>query len=281
MEKVKIVTDSTCYLSKDIIDRYDVKIVPLYVRFGEKTYRENIDMKGDECYRRIENGELPGTTQPTAHDFIKIYKPLVEKGYSIISPLISSKISGAVNAANAAKESLGSSDIYIFDSEFTTSGLGYQVLEIAKRLYDQGICKDEVINEMPSIRSRMNNFFIVGDLYFLARLGRIKKTEAVLGSMVKIKPLLYLHEGRIDTLEKPRTIKKVKLRMLELSKQIISKIGLKYMSIIWGDNRAETEEYRNICEKEFDRKISLTRLGPVIGTHTGPNVLSLQFCSET
>jgi len=280
MEKVKIATDSTCYLSDDIVKKYDIRIVPLYVRFGEKMYREHVDMGDEECYRRIRKGELPGTTQPAAADFIKVYKPLIEEGYSIISPLISSGISGAVNAANVAKESLGNPDIHIFDSQFTTLGLGYQVLEIAQRLYDQKTYKEEVIKEMPSIRNRMNNFFVVGDLYFLARLGRIKKTEAVLGSMVKIKPLLYLHEGRIDTLEKPRTMKRAKRRMVELAKQIVAKRGLKYMSVIWGDNKVEAEEYRETCEKEFDRKISLTRLGPVIGTHTGPNVLSLQFCTE-
>lgn len=279
-EKVKIVTDSTCYLPEEIIKKYGIEIVPLYVRFGDKTYAEHIDISDEEYYARIRRGELPDTAQPSAEDFIKVYEPLVEQGYAIISPLISAEMSGTVNAANAAKKALGNPDIYIFDSWFNSLGLGFQVLEIAKRLYEQGMSKDEVIKELPSIRDKMNIFFVVGDLFFLSRLGRIGRAKALVGSIVKIKPLLYFHEGFVDTLEQPRTMKRAKKRMLELTKEIVSKRGLKYISVIWGDNREEAEDYRDICEKEFGRKISMTRLGPVIGTHTGPEVLSLHFYTE-
>jgi len=280
MKKVKIVTDSTCYLPEEIIKKYGIKIVPLYVRFGDKTYAEHIDINDEEYYKRIEKGELPTTTQPSTEDFTKVYQPLIDKGYSVISPLISSNMSGAVNAANAAKKALGNPDIYIFDSWFNSLGLGYQVLEIAKRLYEQGMGKDEIIKELPSIRDKMNIFFVVGDLYYLARLGRIGKAKAALGSIVKIKPLLYFHEGFVDTLEQPRTMKKAKKRMLELTKEIVNKRGLKYISVIWGNNREEAKEYRDLCEKEFGMKIPLTRLGPVIATHTGPKVLSIHFYTE-
>ncbi len=279
-KKVKIVTDSTCYLPEEIIKKYDITIVPLYVRFGDKVYKELSDMGYDEYYKRIRNGELPDTAQPSADDFIGAYKPLVEKGYSIISPLISAEMSGAVNAANAAKEALGNSDIYIFDSWFNSLGLGYQVLEIAKMLYEEGKSEEEVIKALPSIRDKMNIFFVVGDLYFLARLGRIGRAKAVLGTMIKIKPLLYFHEGFVDALEQPRTIKRAKKRMLELTKEVVAKRGLKYISVIYGDNIEEAEQYKKECEKEFGRKVPLTRLGPVIATHTGPKVLSLHFYTE-
>jgi len=280
MAKVKIVADSTCYLPDELIKKYDIKIAPLYVRFGDDMFRERVDIKDEDFYKRIREGELPYTTQPATTDFITVYKPLIEEGYSIISPLISSEISGAVNAANAAKKSLGDPDIHIFDAKFTTLGLGYQIVEIAERLYERGMTKDEVIQEMPSIRDRMYNFFVVGDLYFLARLGRIKKTEAVLGSMIKVKPLLYMRDGAIDTLEKPRTMKKPKARMIEIAKQIVTEKGLKHMSIIWGDNKEEAEAYRDVCAKEFNKEVSMTRLGPVIASHTGPDILSLQFSTE-
>ncbi len=279
-EKVKIVTDSTCYLPKEILEKYDIKTVPLYVRFGDKSYRELVDMDRDEYYMRVRNGELPDTAQPSAEDFIAAYKPLVEQGYSIISPLISAEMSGTVNAANAAKKALGDPDIYIFDSWFNSLGLGYQIIEIAKMLYEEGKSKEEVIKALPSIRDKMYIFFVVGDLYFLARLGRIGRAKAVLGTMIKIKPLLYFHEGYVDTLEQPRTLKRAKKRMLELTKEIVSKKGLKYISVIYGDNIEEAEEYRKECEKEFGRKIPLTQLGPVIATHTGPKVLSLHFYTE-
>ncbi len=279
-EKVKIVTDSTCYLPKGVIKKYGIEIVPLYVRFGNEAFREHIDITNEEYYARVRNGELPDTSQPSTEDFINAYKPLVEKGYSVISPLISAGMSGAVNSANTAKAALGNPDIYIFDSWFNSLGLGYQVVEIAKMLYEEGKPKEEVIKALPSIRDKMNIFFVVQDLYFLARLGRIGRAKAVLGTMIKIKPLLYFHEGYVDTLEQPRTIKRAKKRMLELTKEVVSKRGLKYISVIYGDNREEAQEYAKECEKEFGVKVPLTQLGPVIATHTGPKVLSIHFYTE-
>jgi DegV family protein with EDD domain len=280
MKKVKIVTDSTCYLPEEIIKKYDIKIAPLYVRFGDETYAEHVDMQDEEYYERMKKGELADTTQPSTDDFIKLYEPLLEGGYSIISPLMSANMSGTVNAANAAKKALGNPDIYIFDSQFNSLGLGYQVLEIAKKLYEEGMSKEDVIKEMPAMKDKMNIFFVLKDLFYLARLGRIGHAKALVGSIVKIKPILYFHDGFVDTLEQPRTLKKAKARMLELTKEIVDERGLKYISVIWGDNREEAEEYRDLCEKEFGVKIPLTRLGPVIATHTGPKVLSIHFYTE-
>jgi len=279
-EKVKIVTDSTCYLPQNVIDKYGIKVVPLYVRFGDKSYKEHVDISNEEYYKRVRNGELPDTSQPSPEDFLAVYKPLVEQGYSIISPLISAEMSGAVNSAMAAKSALGNPDIYIFDSWFNSLGLGYQVIEIAKRLYEEGKSKDEVIKELPAIRDKMNIFFVVQDLYYLARLGRIGRAKAVLGTMIKIKPLLYFHEGFVDTLEQPRTIKRAKRRMLDLTKEVVAKRGLKYISVIYGDNLEEAEEYKAEVEKEFGVEVPLTQLGPVIATHTGPKVLSIHFYTE-
>ena len=87
MKKVKIVTDSTCYLPEEIIKKYDIRIAPLYVRFGDKVYAEHVDIQDEEYYERMGKGELADTTQPSTDDFIKIYESLLKKGYSIISPL--------------------------------------------------------------------------------------------------------------------------------------------------------------------------------------------------
>lgn len=280
MEKVKIVTSSVCYLPEEVIEKYDIKIIPNYVRFGDKTYAERIDITDNEFYERVRKGELPYTVGPSAGDFIKVYKPLIEEGHSIISLFESIGLSSTINAANAAKRLLGNPDIYILDSGFGSLGLGYQVLEVAKRLYDEGMSKENVIKELPSIRDRANLFFIVKDLYYLARLGRISKAKALLGSAIKITPLFCIHKGFVDVLEQPRTIKKAKHRMVELTKEIVSKRGLRYISVMWGDNKKEAEEYRKTCERELGIKVDLRRLGPVIAAHTGPQVLFLNFYTK-
>ncbi len=280
MEKVKIVTDSTCYLSQDVVEKYDILVVPLTVRFGETTFKEHVDINDDELYERLRKGELPDTTQPSPEDFASVYKPLLDKGYSIISIHISIGISGTINSANAAKEALKTDKIWIFDSKFTSLGLGFQIMEIARMLYDEGKSLKEVLNEIPNLSNHMNIFFLVGDLFYLARLGRIGKAKAVMGTIIKIKPILYFDNGVVNVLEQPRTMKKGKERMIELVKDITAKKGLKYITITWGDNKEEAEEYKALCEKEFGIKIPLTRLGPIIGTHVGPDVLSIHFYTE-
>jgi DegV family protein with EDD domain len=280
MDKVKIVTDSTCYMPQKFLDDNDINVAPLYVRFGDTTFQEHKTISDVDFYKRIGKGELPDTTQPSPEDFTKIYKPLINKGNSIISIHISAGISGTVNSANAAKEALGSPDIHIFDSKFTSMGLGFQIMEIVRMLHEEGMSKEEVLKEIPNLQKHMNIFFLVGDLFWLSRLGRIGKAKAIMGSIVKIKPILFFDDGVVNALEQPRTMKRGKERMIELTHEIVNKKGLKYMTVAWGDNHDEAEEYREICEKEFGIPVTLTRLGPVIGTHVGPEVLSIHFYTD-
>jgi len=280
MEKVKIVTDSTCYMPEDILKKYDIKAIPLYVRFGDTVFKEGVDLSNDDLYRRLRNGELPETSQPSPEDFEAVYKPLLDNGYSIISILISSGISGTMNSASAAKEALKTDKIHIFDSRFTSMGLGFQIIETAKMLYEEKRPLEEVLKEIPNLGKHMNILFLVGDLFWLARLGRIGKAKALMGTLIKIKPILFFDEGMVNALEQPRTMAKGKDRMIEITKEVIQKKGLKYLTIAYGDNKDEAEEYRERCEREFGIKVSLTRLGPVIGTHVGPEVLSIHFYTE-
>ncbi len=281
MQKVKIVTDSTCYMEPSFLKEWDIKVVPLYVRFGDVSFKERADINDDDFYKRIRSGELPETTQPSPEDFESVYRPLLEEGNEIISIHISAGISGTVNSANAAKESLKTDKIHIFDSKFTSMGLGFQIMEITRMIYEENKPLEQVLDEIPNLSKHMNILFLVGDLFWLARLGRIGKARALLGTMVKIKPILFFDQGVVAALEQPRTMAKGKDRMIEIAKEITSKKGLKYMTIAYGDNVEEAEEYRARCQDAFGIKTTLTRLGPVIGTHTGPEVLSIHFYTET
>lgn len=280
MEKVKIVTDSTCYMSEEILKNYDIKVIPLYVRFGDKMFKEGVDISNDELYKRLRNGDLPETSQPSPEDFEAVYKPLIDDGYSVISIHISQGISGTINSANAAKTALNTDKIHIFDSKFTSMGLGFQIIEIAKMLYEDKKPLDEVLKETSNLEKHVNILFLVGDLFWLARLGRIGKARALMGTLIKIKPILFFDNGVVNALEQPRTMAKGKDRMIEITKEIVNKKGLKYMTIAYGDNLEEAQEYRERCEREFGITVSLTRLGPVIGTHVGPEVLSIHFYTD-
>ena len=280
MKKVRIVMDSTSYLSEDMVKKYNIEVVPLYVRFGEETYKERLDIDDDTFYKRLRGGELSFTSQPSPEDFIKVYKPILDAGNSIISIHISTQMSGTVNSANIAKETLKSDKIYVFDSKFVSLGCGYQVMEIARMLYEEGKSLEDVLKEIPDLYKHSNVYFIVGDLFYLARTGRIGRARAALGTAIRVKPLLYIKDGVVDTFEQPRTAERAKERIIEIVKEKIEQYGMKYMSVIYGDNREEAEEFRKICEKEFNTQLPLVRLGPIVGTNTGPEVLSIHLYTE-
>ena len=136
MGSVALVTDSTAYLPAELVDRHQITVVPLYVRFGEEVFRDNVDMTPDQFYARLATTKvMPATSQPSAGDFLQTYRQLIEAGAStILSIHISSKLSGTVASATMARDELSGVPIHIVDSLSTSMGLGYQVLQAAREV---------------------------------------------------------------------------------------------------------------------------------------------------
>ncbi len=277
MASVALVTDSTAYLPPSLVAEYGLTVVPLYVHFGEEGYRDGVEITPEHFYTRLRTARvIPTTSQPSAGDFIEAYRRLVEGGAtSIVSIHISSKLSGTVASALLAQEELPAVPIHVIDSLSTSMGLGYQVLEVARRLR-AGRSVEEAVAAAESLRERVRILFVVDTLEFLHRGGRIGGAQAFLGSLLNLKPLLALREGRVDAVERVRTKKRAVERMLELLAAEIGKREPVNAAIL---HAAVPEEAASLGEEVRARmncrELHVASLSPVIGTHTGPGTLGI------
>lgn len=277
MENIKIVVDSTSYMPEEVVQEYpEIKTIPLYVRFGDEVFREGVDLRTEEFYERLKNSQdLPKTSQPSVGDFLEVYRPLLPEN-SIISVHISSKLSGTVDSAQqAAKISAG--DITVLDSYLTGMGLGFIALEGARAIR-QGFKKEDVLARMEAVREGMNVIFLVDTLEYLHKGGRIGGAQALLGTILKIKPILFLARGRIEPLERARSRVNGKRRLLEILEEIQGEHPDAQMKLALhqADCLEEAQELAEQAKNKANiQEVHFSSLGPVIGTHTGPKLLAI------
>jgi len=279
MGSIALVTDSTAYLPADMVAKHGITVVPLYVNFGDESYRDNIDIIPDDFYARLPTAKvMPSTSQPSRGDFAQVYQHLVDQGATaIISVHISSLLSGTVSSALMARDDVPEVPIYVVDSLSTTMGLGFMVLE-AVRQVAAGRPAEEIVRSLEAMRGNIRILFLVDTLEFLHRGGRIGGAAAFLGSMLSLKPLLTLRDGRIEALERVRTKRRALSRMLELVSEEMT--GQTVRAAIL--HAAVAEEGKALCDdlpQHLDCcEVYLTELSPVIGTHTGPGALGVVLC---
>ena len=276
MGSVALVIDSTAYLPSEIVAQYGISVIPLYVRFGDEVYRDNVDMKPDQFYSRLRNTPvMPATSQPSAGDFLELYRRLVEQGASaILSIHISGKLSGTVASALMAQQDLPDVPIYVIDSLSTAMGLGFMAIAAARALA-AGRPVEGVVGMLESVRDKVRIIFVVDTLEFLHRGGRIGGAAAFLGSVLNLKPLLALRDGRIEAVERVRTKKRAVTRMLDMLTAEIDRQPV-HVAVLHSAALLEGMELQRETQARLDcRELFLAELSPVIGTHTGPGTVGL------
>jgi len=274
---IKVVTDSTAYLPEDAVRKYDIRVVPLYVHFGNEEFREGVELSIGEFYARLrEAPELPSTSQPSAGEFHEVLKDLVDQGHQVLVMTISSKLSGTWNSAMAAKEMLPDADIAVFDSFSTSVGL-YLMLEAAVEAIQSGASLPQVVEELEGIRDKMHVLFVVDTLEYLAKGGRIGNAKAFLGTLLKVKPILTLQDGVLEPLEQVRSKRKAVMRLLDLvEERLDSQAPQARVAVTHALVPDEAEALiQDLVARLGCTEPSLSEVGPVIGTHTGPGVLAI------
>jgi DegV family protein with EDD domain len=277
---IRVVTDSTAYLQKDIIEKYGISVVPLSVEIEGKIYREGVDITDDEFYELLSKGFNVKTSQPTPNDFLETYKNILSEGDEIVSIHISSKLSGTVNAANAAKALLGTDKITVIDSKSASEDLAYKV-EKACELANEGKSRDEIEKYIEEYYFRVFGYFLPMDINYLKRGGRINNFQHAVSSVMKLFFIVHLNEGRIDPLQIVRTEKKAKKELMNLVKRFSEKLGgIERGGVVFGGNKEEGEEYRKEVSEFLGINMRSARIGPVLGAHLGPRFLGIAFVTN-
>ena len=274
LAEIAIVTDSTSDLTPEAIKDLDVEIVPLKIKLdGNNYYREGIDISKREFWKKLlTEKQIPKTSQPSPAEFKAMYEKLFAKGYKkIISVHISGKLSGTQQAARVGKGMTSrEGDIAIIDSKTTTFALGHIVVEAAKLAKERKSFK-EIIDWIEETKESMKIYFVVKDLEFLQKGGRIGRASAVVGGLLKLKPILKVENGEVSVEAKAIGERGAMLHMEKLLKNSKNSIIL-YTG--WGGTQTElanADTLRNVAEKikKVDYKGRL-EIGATLGSHTGP-----------
>ena len=280
MSKVAIVTDSTAYIPDEMLKQYNITVVPLILIWGEENFRDGIDMQPGEFYKRLASSKvMPTTSQATVLSMQDAFERLVEQGYDVLGIFISSKLSGTIQSAIQAREMMtnGKEKVVILDSLATIMAMGWPVLTAA-RAAQAGENLGECLKIAEKARDQTGVLFVVETLEFLRRGGRIGGAQALLGTVLNIKPLLELREGRIESVEKIRTKKKALEMMLDMAEERMAGRLPVRLATIHANAEAEALALLETARNRFHPAESLQSvLSPVIGTHAGPGTVALAY----
>jgi DegV family protein with EDD domain len=269
---VKIVTDSGSDLPEHLIKSFNISIVPLYIYFGEKVYKDGIDITTDELYRRlIEDPVHPTTTQPLPVDFVNIYQELSKETDEIVSIHLSHKVSGTMNSAIQAKNMLKERvRVEIVDSLSISTGLGLVTVAAAGVAQAGGTIK-QVAEAANNVVKNIKLFGVLDTLKYLLAGGRITKTKALIGSLLNVKPILTMTKGEIVQYGMVRSFKKGIEKLAEMVKKSgkVEEVAIVHSTI--PDKAMELKKMINHIVP--DDKIVMSRLGAALGVHGGPGTL--------
>jgi DegV family protein with EDD domain len=283
MGSIRIVADSTCDLSKELIDRYHITIMPLNIVLDMKSYKDGIEITPDEIYEWSDRmNTTPKTAAPELGFVLEVLRPMAEAKEDILFFGISEDMSVTCQVIRMAGEELGYDRIWVFNSKNLSTGIGLQVLRAAQ-MAQSGCSVQTIVHELEQIRDKVRASFVVDTLTYLQRGGRCNAVTALLGNTLKLKPMIVVKDGRMGVAKKYRGRQQSVIRSYakELEPQLLSadpeRVFITHSGI---SPEIERETYDYLQSLHYFKEILITRAGGVISSHCGPNTLGILFYSK-
>lgn len=282
---VKIMADSACDLAESQYQEYGIEMVSLTVELDGETFMDGKNISPKSVYEAMRNGKSPKTSQVSPQSFKDIFTSYAEKEQSLIYIAFSSELSGTYQTAkmmeSEVKETYPNANLHVIDSKCASIGYGLVVLRAAK-LAKEGASVKDILEVATYHANHMEHIFTVDDLEYLYRGGRVSKTAAFVGSLLKIKPILHVDDGKLIPLEKIRGSKKVISRMIQIMEQRGIDLKNQVIGISHGDDLSRAEQLADIVREETGcQQVIIEMVGSAIGAHSGPGTLALFFLNDT
>jgi len=283
MSNVKIVADSTCDLSQDMLNEYDITMIPLMISMGEITKKDIVEVSPDELYKwSDETGQTPKTAAPTIGDALAILEPFMKEDRDIIFFGISEAMSATCNVIRLIAQNTGYKRLFVVDSKNLSTGIGLQVLRAAA-MAKNGASAEDIIKDNNDINSKVRASFVVDTLTYLHRGGRCSGVAALLANTLKLKPEIIVKDGKMDVGKKYRgNIKSVLGKYVQdRREQLLNADPERIFITHSGCDNDTVEEIKNYIESlNVFKEILITRAGGVISSHCGPNTLGVLYISK-
>lgn len=280
MSKIALVTDSTTYMPPELVKKYNISVAPQVLIWGDKTYKDGVDIQSDEFFTKLKTArEMPTTSQVAVVSFQEIFQDLVNKDFEVLALLVSSKLSGTVQSALQAKELMSSAGtkVNVVDSQSVAMALGFQVLAVARAL-EEGASLKDAISLAEKSHEYTGIFFAVDTLEFLHRGGRIGGAQRFIGTMLNMKPILAIQDGRVEGIERIRTKAKAHDRILELTIENANGRSPVRLATLHANAGEDAKILLTKAEQALQPVESVfTEVSPTVGTHAGPGTVGLAF----
>ncbi|WP_284139449.1 MULTISPECIES: DegV family protein [unclassified Virgibacillus] len=281
---IKILADSACDLTEKQYNEYNIEMVPLTVHLDENDYEDGKTISPKKVYDAMREGKSAKTSQVSPQTFKTIFTSYAKTNQVLVYLAFSSELSGTYQTAKMmeqeVKETYPDAPIHVVDTKCASIGYGLVVLEAAK-LAQGGASLDEVLTRAAFHATHMEHIFTVDDLEYLYRGGRVSKTAAFVGSLLKIKPILHVEEGKLIPLEKIRGSKKLLGRMLEIMEERGVNLKEQTIGISHGDDLDRAEQLASMIQDKFGCKdFVIEMVGSAVGAHSGPGTLALFFLNS-
>jgi DegV family protein with EDD domain len=275
---IHLVTDSTAYLPSDLKAKYSVHTISLKICVGDQTYDEEGGITKEAFYRLLADvATAPTTSQPSAGEFLDLYGRLLGDEDEILSIHISEGLSGTVPNARAAAQELAPDRIHVIDSRTTAIGLLPMVISIGEAIA-AGKSLDDLLSMIDRMVQESCAYFMVENLAYLHKGGRINTASRFMGTLLNIKPILYLHEGKIEALDKTRTSRRAYARVLD---EVVGWVGQRPSRVAVTHIQVEdvAQEMAAQARKRLNCvSLHVMELGPAIGSHVGPGLIGIGAC---
>lgn len=280
MPKIALVTDSTTYMPPELVKKYNISVAPQVLIWGDQTYKDGVDIESREFFTRLKTAKvMPSTSQVAVISFQEIFQDLVEKGFEVLALLVSSKLSGTVQSAVQARDLMSTAreKVNVVDSQSVAMALGFQVLAVARAIEDGASLQDAIALAEKSYQYT-GVTFAVDTLEFLHRGGRIGGAQRFLGTMLNMKPILAIQDGRVEGVDRIRTKSKAQDRVLELTTEKIAGRTPVRLATLHANAAEDARALLARAEQALNPVESIfTEVSPTVGTHAGPGTVGLAF----
>ncbi|MGD2161766.1 MAG: DegV family protein [Anaerolineales bacterium] len=273
---IKLVADSTCNLPDHLVEKFDIKIAPIAIQFGEETFEEGIDIDRDLFYRKIEElGIIPTSSQPSPAWFERYYREYHQQGHEILVITVTQKHSGTYDSATLAKSMVPEATVEVFDSGSISLGTGWMVLEAA-RAAEQGVDLETIVKRLEYIRANSYLYLTPETLKYLQMSGRVGQLQGAIASLLNVKPIIYLEDGALEAGENVRKRSKAVERLIDLLSENIDQDAPIHLAVIHARVAQEAAGLLERAKSTFNVKEYLMEdLISSLAVHGGPGVLGI------
>jgi DegV family protein with EDD domain len=280
LNKIALITDSSCDLTNEILQKYNIRVVPLRIIYRDKEYIDRVNIDPQDVYDNLTK-EVPTTSMPSMQDIDDAFTSIEKEGYThVIAITISSGLSGTFNTVKLVSENHPNLTTCIFDSKTLSAALGALVNECGK-LISQGKSFEEIVNVLPSIKERISVYYVLETLEYLKKGGRIGKVAGTIGELLNLKPIISVdEEGKYFTYAKVRGRKQSISRLADIAKEVLATTKAKLFILQGGALEEGKKLYDSFLNMTNVTSLHFSDISPALGVHTGPGLLGIVIVKE-